>query len=41
MSRGVYLYISAPRAGTNADSPYVDMLLLNDPSDAYRNGKNF
>ena len=43
---GVYLYISAPRTGTNADSPYVDMLLLNGhpmngPSDAYRSGKNF
>ena len=38
---GVYLYISTPRTGTNADSPYVDMLLLNGPSDAYRSGKNF
>ena len=38
---GVYLYISVPRTGTNADSPYVDMLLLNGSSDAYPSGKNF
>jgi hypothetical protein len=36
---GAYLYISAPRTGTSADSPYIDMLLLNGSSEAYPRGK--
>jgi hypothetical protein len=38
---GIYLYLAAPRGGTDPSEPWVDLLLLNGNGDNYPNGKNY